>query len=284
MANEPQKSDDNGQAAEAVVTDDEIVLQDQQLKTIEDEQKSVPLVATLAPFSILCAEYDNETSAAFLSKATELSEVYGEIRYIRGDGNCFYRAILVGLIEIMLKDRARLEKFIASSRDWTRTLVELGFPDWTCTDFCDFFIEFLEKIHSGVHTEEAVYTILNDDGSANYILMFFRLITSAFLKQNSEEYAPFIDEGMTVAQYCEQEIEPMWKDADHLAINSLIKAAGTRVRIEYMDRTAAPNGGWHYDIPSDDQQIAPEITLLYRPGHYDVIYKKDSTEASEIEN
>lgn len=184
----------------------------------------------------------------------------------------------------MLKDRARLEKFIASSRDWTRTLVELGFPDWTCTDFCDFFIEFLEKIHSGVHTEEAVYTILNDDGSANYILMFFRLITSAFLKQNSEEYAPFIDEGMTVAQYCEQEIEPMWKDADHLAINSLIKAAGTRVRIEYMDRTAAPNGGWHYDIPSDDQQIAPEITLLYRPGHYDVIYKKDSTEASEIEN
>lgn len=43
MANEPQKSDDNGQAAEAVVTDDEIVLQDQQLKTIEDEVCYFPI-------------------------------------------------------------------------------------------------------------------------------------------------------------------------------------------------------------------------------------------------
>ncbi|CAI2354119.1 unnamed protein product [Caenorhabditis sp. 36 PRJEB53466] len=252
---------------------DDLALLDQQAKCIEDEQKSVALVGEKVPMAELVNFYNAETSPTFLQKASELAEVYSEIRRIRGDGNCFYRAVLVGVIEILLKDRERLARFLESSRDWIQRLVRLGFPDWTCTDFCDYFVEFLNDILTEKLDECSIFEKLNDDNSANYLLMFFRLITSGYLKEHTDEYEPFIANGQSMAQYCEGEIEAMWREADHLSIIGLVKALDLLVRIEYMDRNAAPNGGFRYDIPSDTP-IVPEITLLYRPGHYDLIYAK----------
>uniref|UniRef100_A0A1I7U878 Ubiquitin thioesterase n=1 Tax=Caenorhabditis tropicalis TaxID=1561998 RepID=A0A1I7U878_9PELO len=269
-------SSENQTTSTEAITEDEILLQDQQLKRIEDEQKSAPLVGDKCSLFSLVALYDPDTSSAFFSKANELTEVYSDIRFIRGDGNCFYRAVLVGLVEIMLADKEKLRKFITSSKEWTEKLVKLGFPDWTCTDFCEFFIEFLQNIYDGKDNADAVFKNLNDDNTANYLLMFFRLITSGHLKENAAHYEPFIGEGLTLAQYCETEIEAMWKESDHLAIIALVKATNIRLRIEYMDRSEAPNGGWHHNLPdgNDDASFVPDITLLYRPGHYDLIYKK----------
>ncbi|UMM36878.1 hypothetical protein L5515_008845 [Caenorhabditis briggsae] len=256
-------------------TEDELILQDQQMKRIEDEQKASPLVGEKMPCATLVSLYDQETAPAFFEKANELAKVYSHIRFIRGDGNCFIRAIQVGLVEILLNDKERLVKFIASSKEWTERLVKLGFPDWTCTDFCEFFIEFIEKVRDGIHQKEDVFRIFNDDNTANYLLMFFRLITSGYLKEHAAEYEPFLDEGMSLAQYCETEIEAMWKESDHLGIIALVRALNIRIRIEYMDRNAAPNGGTHHNLPDghDNATFTPDITLLYRPGHYDLIYK-----------
>ena len=44
------------------------------------------------------------------------------------------------------------------------------------------------------------------------------------------------------------------------------------IRIEYMDQTQAPNGGWHHDFPEDRE---PQLFFLYRPGHYDILYLKN---------
>lgn len=52
-----------------------------------------------------------------------------------------------------------------------------------------------------------------------------RLITAGFLKEHSEEYAPFIED-CSLADYCTTEIESMWKDADHLAVTGLVNAIG----------------------------------------------------------
>lgn len=273
-----QDSEDNKPTSTTAATEDDILLQDQQLKQIEDEQKASPLVGDKVSCYALVAYYDPVTSGAFFMKATELAGIYSDIRFIRGDGNCFYRAVLVGIVEILMKDRERLIKFIESSREWMAKLVKLGFPDWTCSDFCEFFIEFLEKIRDGKLTEAEVFQNLNDDGTANYLLMFFRLITSGYLKDNSEEYAPFIAEGMTLQQYCETEIEAMWKEADHLSIMACVRATGLRLRIQYMDTSAAPNGGYQHDLPDGADDVTPDITLLYRPGHYDLIYKNPAAQ------
>ncbi|VDM73206.1 unnamed protein product [Strongylus vulgaris] len=117
-----------------------------------------------------------------------------------------------------------------------------------------------------------VFEDLNDDAEANYLIIFLRLITAGYLKEHAEEYAPFI-ENVSLADYCVTEIESMWKDADHLAVTGLVNAIGQNIRVQYMDQNAAPNGGLFYDFPPD-QKEAPRITLLYRPGHYDLVYRR----------
>lgn len=65
-----------------------------------------------------------------------------------------------------------------------------------------------------------------------------------------------------------QEVEPMGKESDHIHIIALTSSLGIPVRVEYMDRggSSACN---HHDFPEASQ---PMITLLYRPGHYDILY------------
>lgn len=63
--------------------------------------------------------------------------------------------------------------------------------------------------------------------SAHYkTFLYFRLVTSGYLRENAADYEGFIDGGRTVEQFCQSEIEPMFKDCDHLAIIALTKAIG----------------------------------------------------------
>ena len=60
----------------------------------------------------------------------------------------------------------------------------------------------------------------------------------------------------------------MYHESDHMHITALTEAVGVPVRVEYMDRG---EGGVvnHHDFPEGSQ---PVIHLLYRPGHYDLLY------------
>lgn len=65
-----------------------------------------------------------------------------------------------------------------------------------------------------------------------------------------------------------QEVEPMGKESDHIQIIALTAALGVPVRVEYMDRGEGDQCN-HHHFPEDSN---PVVTLLYRPGHYDILY------------
>ena len=70
-------------------------------------------------------------------------------------------------------------------------------------------------------------------------------------------------------QFCfilKQEIEPMDKDSDHVQMMALTSATGICMKVFCMER------GQHSTVtfPSDGEPI---IHLLYRPGHFDILYK-----------
>lgn len=247
-------------------------LTEAQLKQIEQEQKKTPLVGDRVPFEVVVMEYDPVNSSEFYTKAKDLLETYSDIRVIRRDGNCFYRAVLVAQIEIMLKDPDECTRFEKVCKGWQDRLIKLGYPDFTTTDFCEVFYKWMEPIWSRQVNPKHIFQDLNDDNEANYLIIFLRLITAGYLKEHSEEYAPFI-ENISLSDYCACEIESMWKDADHLAVTGLVNAIGQSIRVQYMDQNAAPNGGLYYDFPPDQAEV-PRITLLYRPGHYDLIYRR----------
>ena len=66
-----------------------------------------------------------------------------------------------------------------------------------------------------------------------------------------------------------QEVEPMGKESDHIHIIALTSALGVPVSVVYMDRGGDTSQCITHNFPEDS---VPIITLLYRPGHYDILY------------
>ena len=246
-----------------------------QLDEIRAEVISEPLVSDRLPFESVQFEYDKESSPEFYNKAVELSSTYSDIRKIRKDGNCFYRAFLVREVEIMMSDPDEKARFISVCKGWKDRLLALGFTEFTTVDFCDTFYEFLDVIAEGKKTFNQIYEEkFLDDAVSNYLIIFLRLIASGYVREHEADYAPFMDGERSLVDYCVAEIEQMWVDVDHLALSAFVHACGTPLRIEYMNRGAAPDGGFHYELPDKSEQpFPPRVILLYRPGHYDVIYK-----------
>lgn len=73
----------------------------------------------------------------------------------------------------------------------------------------------------------------------------------------------------------------MGKESDHIHITALTSATTVPVRIEYMDRGVTGDSQDpsvnHHDFPEGSN---PRIYLLYRPGHYDILYKWRTLAAS----
>lgn len=110
--------------------------------------------------------------------------------------------------------------------------------------------------------------------------MFFRFVTSGEIRKRSEFFEPFVmglSEG-TVEQFCKSSVEPMGEESDHVHITALSDALGVAIRVVYLDRSSCDSGGEltvnHHDfVPTlSSPPHTPFITLLYRPGHYDILY------------
>jgi ubiquitin thioesterase protein OTUB1 len=115
---------------------------------------------------------------------------------------------------------------------------------------------------------EELSKIFNDSGLSDYIVVFLRLIVSSYLQMNSEFFLSFIDTYSTMKEFCSHEVEPMYRESDHIHIIALTNAINVPVSILYLDRTDQEKATPH-NFPEDSQ---PNIYILYRPGHYDIIY------------
>ncbi|VDK50882.1 unnamed protein product [Anisakis simplex] len=268
------EQNDDQNLADQLNKDEEALYEkvNRQTEEIENEiKRNQPLIGKKLPISILVETYDANESSEFHQKAKELADSYKSLRRIRGDGNCFYRALLCAEFESLFRDQNELKRFTEVCKGWRNRLLKLGFPEFTTGDFCDWFDELLDEIATGKRTEQKTLGALNDDGPSNYYVTFLRLITSGYLRENAPLYEGFVEGGRSMEQFCRDEIEPMWRDCDHLAIIALTNAIKVSIRIEYMDRSSAPNGGRHYDFVVDSSP--PRLFFLYRPGHYDILYK-----------
>ncbi|CAI0381422.1 unnamed protein product, partial [Linum tenue] len=87
-------------------------------------------------------------------------------------------------------------------------------------------------------------------------------------------------------KFCKSSVEPMGEESDHVHIIALLDALGFPIRVVYLDRSSCDTGEVtvnHHDfVPAstgDPPKVTkdtnkPFITLLYRPGHYDILYPK----------
>lgn len=261
---------------------------------ITQQQSSVPFVGDKEPLSALAAEYQSG-SPILLQKIKVLGDKYVAIRRTRGDGNCFFRSFMFSYLEHILEkqDRAEVDRIKANVEECRKTLQSLGYVDFTFEDFFALFLEQLDDVLQGNETSISHEELLNrsrDQSVSDYVVMFFRFVTSGEIRRRSEFFEPFVFglTNTTVEQFCKSSVEPMGEESDHVHITALSDALGVPIRVVYLDRSSCDAGGVsvnHHDfvpapcnLPSatgaGSESINPFITLLYRPGHYDILYPK----------
>lgn len=251
---------------ELVPHQDELILQ-QQEQIQKDIANANDLVSVKNDMSQLAKDFASDE--VYKSKAEALGAKYSHFRRTRPDGNCFFRAVAFRQFELMLNNQNVLKKFLAAVSPSKDEMVALGMPAFTVEDFYDTFMDTLSRLsgENKMSPEELAMTF-NDEGMSNYLVVFLRLLTSKQLQKDGEFYQNFMEGGRTVAEFCSTEVEPMYHESDHIHIIALCAASDLAVRVVYLDRGQGTEAAVH-DTPEDS---TPSVHLLYRPGHYDILY------------
>ncbi len=119
----------------------------------------------------------------------------------------------------------------------------------------------------------------------DYYTWYMRLVTAMSLKADPERYLPVVFESgcLDIDSFCRNEVEPMGKECDHVQIAALAKQLGLTIHIEYLDgRVNADNSLHVISVGAESSETSSgdgtpdirKVTLLYRPGHYDILYSQ----------
>ncbi|KTW30355.1 hypothetical protein T552_00828 [Pneumocystis carinii B80] len=235
-----------------------------------------PLVHNCISIQELLNEYkENET---FYKKIKALGNM--SLYRIKRDGDCFYRALCFGwLWTLMHQTASDSEKNIIEFSKTTELLQKSGFELLSYEDLYEETLLALSLLKPDENQdnqakEKELLTLMNIPEKSNAIVVYFRFLTSAYIKQNAHKYAPFLDVPSVadVFTFCQNTIECIGKEADHVMINALSKALQVCINIYYIDRSDSDHAKKYEFTVENENPIT--ICLLYRPGHYDFIIDK----------
>ena len=101
--------------------------------------------------------------------------------------------------------------------------------------------------------------------------MYMRFMTAAYLRQNADMFFPFLEGYMDMPDFCQREVEPMDKESEQMQIMALQQALGVGIHIEEINSSADSNCRV-IRIPDTTEEHPFAVRLLFRPGHYDILY------------
>lgn len=116
----------------------------------------------------------------------------------------------------------------------------------------------------------------NLEASFDSIVVYLRILCSYYLQKEEAFFSNFIVNYNDVTDYCKREVEPMHRESEQVHIIALSSVLKMPIRIVYMDRGGEDgkvNEHVFSDMITEQQTVAtPKVNLLYRPGHYDILY------------
>lgn len=164
-----------------------------------------------------------------------------------------------------------------------------GHESWLFEDMVEQTTDLLREVAATIHSPETAMNIIlqrfNDPAVSDPIIYHFRLLASSCLKGNPEQYQGFIPSDEGVGGYCKNWLEAVNQEIDHLGmsllIDILLKPIGFAVEIVYLDRSEGSQVNSHMFQAEDENGVptnpgGPIIHLLYRPSHYDILYREVS--------
>ncbi|KAL3965303.1 hypothetical protein ACCO45_002307 [Purpureocillium lilacinum] len=232
-----------------------------------------PLVGDKTPSDAITHEYA-KADAVYVDKTVALPQTYSHYRPIQGDGNCGWRAIGFSYLEKLVEagDQDRMEGEVARLMSLNHMLSTVGgysyYEDWA-----DEMLGLVRDLAANLTDPAVAHAMLlqrwNDASVEGGLIYYLRLLAATYLKANAATYDPF-------------SVELVNHEIEHLGIvalvNVLLKPAGIALEIAYLDRSPGSQVNHHRftDDDGDDQGSlpgAPVVYLLYRPDHYDILYR-----------
>lgn len=236
-----------------------------------------PLVGEKMTMDVLVSEYA-QADPQYVVKTTGLAATHSTYRAVKGDGQCGWRATVFSYFEILLMagdpslvqfEKLRFESFADSMR-------MIGMDYDLLSDMFEETFTLFDKIQTAVNSGVTDMQIVNDalnGSSSDSIVYHFKMITATYMRLHADQYEPFME--MSVDEYCVSRIDPTNQEIDQIGLQALtdavISAAGINLEVLYLDRSMGDEVTPHpFSSVSNTSYI---IRLLYRPGHYDIIYK-----------
>ncbi|CAD7961091.1 unnamed protein product [Amoebophrya sp. A25] len=253
------------------------------------------------PLEVLETEYQN---SEILRKLRTMKNSYSGFRRIRGDGNCYYRALGFAFLESGGPEAAlgllrRLEE--SQNSDEHKTLhVALTEILSSCAgeNGQNDTNENLNK-HPLLRNKEcdkylrALYERFLVDSSLDKCLVSVvrRFVGQCVTETQNDRIQDFgtLAELLTMAlghesveAFLEQEVLKDGVEAMDVVQIVAPKALQCQTHILQLDRNLAENGMptiYHYPETSsagaDEKACWPDVTLLFKPGHYDILYPSE---------
>ncbi|KAF2823489.1 cysteine proteinase [Ophiobolus disseminans] len=259
----------------------------QKLSSEYEPEATGPLVGERQSSAAITTQYAN-ADPVFQVKTAALPEKYAYFRTCRGDGHCGWRAIAFTYFEALLRvgDVSKFADEEARLLSLGNLLDHAGYQRDIWMDFAEEMTDLLRKLAESLQLMNGVaadilLNTFNDMGTSMAIITYVKLLASAWVQTHADDFTHFVPMG-DVKAYCANNIEPSQCEADNIGIaalaDALVKPAGFGLEVWYLDRSPGEEiNRSFYAEPTDHHQLpipnAPMLRLLYRPGHYDILYK-----------
>ena len=237
----------------------------------QEVEQTTPLISEELPVSILLDDY--KSNQEYSNSVKQITDKYKYIRKVRRDGNCFYRSFIYRIFEyICIKNNKNLYEHIVKKINESKELIKRNGYDWSfIEDFYNiFYVEFHHCFNSietkGISVRDYLDNLFSDKEKGNYLIYFIRFCIAAFLKENSFLYEVYVDGAFE--NWVSSEVEAIDHEADQIQIMACVNYFDIGVKIEYLH----PNKNEVMKFPEDKPEDQIFITVLFTPGHYDLLY------------
>mmetsp|Transcript_12190 Transcript_12190/g.22476 ORF Transcript_12190/g.22476 Transcript_12190/m.22476 type:complete len:643 (-) Transcript_12190:15-1943(-) len=242
-----------------------------------------------APQPVSVLKEDFPYAKNLVRKASELTQQgYTHLRKVRGDGNCFYRATFIGWVEALWQAPKTSAPLL---RRW---------PEASLFGELQTVYEELKPLLEVVGgnpdaAPELLHRLLVDVRYDLCGIALIRLLVASFLEEQalraSDESSALgaamavqVAEYGNVENFLAAEVLPLGQEAEGTMLIAAATQLKARVHIAAFD--SAPGPLAEHTYPSEDfsSPRGLAIRLLFRPGHYEVLYHKDSRPFLEFDS
>ncbi|KAM4540632.1 ubiquitin thioesterase OTUB2-like [Fundulus diaphanus] len=200
-------------------------------------------------------------------KYKDLGLQFSAVRKVRGDGNCFYRAVCFAHLESVLHSPRAMQRFKDQIIQSGEVLVSAGFDEASFSHHQTTVLQVVNQCMAA-EQEDTLLRLFNQQLISDSVVQFLRLLTSAHLQTHADFFCNFV-EAPDLKAYCRQEVELMAMECDHVDILALSQALDVGIHIVSMEGDEQQLV--HHVIP---EGADPAVRLLYQTSHYDILYRR----------